>query len=77
MVGLLYPDEGDVLVHGESIPGTWPMMISSRRARSSACCSRTGPCSGRMNLLDNVAFPLRQHTDKSEEEILENVRLPP
>jgi phospholipid/cholesterol/gamma-HCH transport system ATP-binding protein len=27
-----------------------------------------------MNLLDNVAFPLRQHTDKSEEEILAIVR---
>jgi phospholipid/cholesterol/gamma-HCH transport system ATP-binding protein len=27
-----------------------------------------------MNVLDNVAFPLRQHTDKGEEEVLEIVR---
>jgi phospholipid/cholesterol/gamma-HCH transport system ATP-binding protein len=26
-----------------------------------------------MNILDNVAFPLRQHTDKSDEEVLEIV----
>jgi len=46
MVGLLYPDDGDVLVHGESCP-TWPTTTSSRCARSSASCSRTGRCSAR------------------------------
>jgi phospholipid/cholesterol/gamma-HCH transport system ATP-binding protein len=29
-----------------------------------------GALFGSMNLLDNVAFPLRQHTDRSEEEIM-------
>ena len=46
MVGLLYPDEGDVLVHGESVP-TCATTTCSRCARSSACCSRTVPCSAR------------------------------
>ena len=32
-----------------------------------------GALFGSMNLLDNVAFPLRQHTDKGEDEILEIV----
>ena len=34
-----------------------------------------GALFGSMNLLDNVAFPLRQHTDKAEEEIMEIVNL--
>ena len=32
-----------------------------------------GALFGSMNIFDNVAFPLRQHTDKSEEEIGEIV----
>ena len=36
-----------------------------------------GALFGSMNLLDNVAFPLRQHTDKGEDEILEIVTPPP
>src|SRR5437899_7529141 len=32
-----------------------------------------GALFGSMNVYDNVAFPLRQHTDKSEEEIAEIV----
>jgi phospholipid/cholesterol/gamma-HCH transport system ATP-binding protein len=32
-----------------------------------------GALFGSMNLLDNVAFPLRQHTDKGEDEILDIV----
>ena len=47
MVGLLYPDEGDVLVHGESVPEHAPTTSCSRCARSSASCSRTARCSAR------------------------------
>ena len=46
MVGLLYPDDGDVLVHGESVPNMADDTLS-RCARSSACCSRTARCSAR------------------------------
>ena len=47
MVGLLYPDEGDVLVHGESVPEHAPTTSCSRCARSSASCSRTARSSAR------------------------------
>ena len=33
-----------------------------------------GALFGSMNVLDNVAFPLRQHTDKGEDEIMEIVQ---
>jgi phospholipid/cholesterol/gamma-HCH transport system ATP-binding protein len=73
MVGLLYPDEGDVLVHGASVPSMSDRELFAMRKRFGVLF-QDGALFGSMNLLDNVAFPLRHHTDKSEEEILEIVR---
>jgi phospholipid/cholesterol/gamma-HCH transport system ATP-binding protein len=73
MVGLLYPDEGDVLVHGESVPNMTDDELFAMRKKFGVLF-QDGALFGSMNLLDNVAFPLRQHTDKSEDEILEIVR---
>jgi phospholipid/cholesterol/gamma-HCH transport system ATP-binding protein len=72
MVGLLYPDEGDVLVHGESVPNMADDELFEMRKKFGVLF-QDGALFGSMNLLDNVAFPLRQHTDKSEEEIAEIV----
>jgi phospholipid/cholesterol/gamma-HCH transport system ATP-binding protein len=72
MVGLLYPDEGDVLVHGESVPNMADDELFEMRKKFGVLF-QDGALFGSMNLVDNVAFPLRQHTDKSEEEILEIV----
>jgi phospholipid/cholesterol/gamma-HCH transport system ATP-binding protein len=72
MVGLLYPDEGDVLVHGESVPNMTDDELFDMRKRFGVLF-QDGALFGSMNLVDNVAFPLRQHTDKSEEEILDIV----
>ena len=72
MVGLLYPDEGDVLVHGESVPNMADDELFEMRKKFGVLF-QDGALFGSMNLLDNTAFPLRQHTDKSEEEILEIV----
>ena len=47
IVGLLYPDEGDVIVHGRLDAEPAPTPSCSRCARSSACCSRTARCSAR------------------------------
>ena len=69
MVGLLYPDEGDVLVHGESVPSMRDEELFEMRKKFGVLF-QDGALFGSMNLLDNVAFPLRQHTDKPEEEIL-------
>jgi phospholipid/cholesterol/gamma-HCH transport system ATP-binding protein len=73
MVGLLYPDEGDVLVHGESVPNMTDDELFDMRKKFGVLF-QDGALFGSMNLLDNVAFPLRQHTDKSDDEILDIVR---
>jgi phospholipid/cholesterol/gamma-HCH transport system ATP-binding protein len=68
MVGLLYPDEGDVLVHGESVPNMPDDDLFEMRKKFGVLF-QDGALFGSMNLYDNVCFPLRQHTDKSEDEI--------
>jgi phospholipid/cholesterol/gamma-HCH transport system ATP-binding protein len=72
MVGLLYPDEGDVLVHGESVPNMSDDELFGMRKKFGVLF-QDGALFGSMALYDNVAFPLRQHTDKSEDEINEIV----
>jgi phospholipid/cholesterol/gamma-HCH transport system ATP-binding protein len=72
MVGLLYPDDGDVVVHGESVPSMRDTELFEMRKKFGVLF-QDGALFGSMNLLDNVAFPLRQHTDKGEDEVLEIV----
>jgi phospholipid/cholesterol/gamma-HCH transport system ATP-binding protein len=72
MVGLLYPDEGDVIVHGESVPSMADDELFEMRKKFGVLF-QDGALFGSMNLYDNVAFPLRQHTDKGEDEIAEIV----
>jgi phospholipid/cholesterol/gamma-HCH transport system ATP-binding protein len=72
MVGLLYPDDGDVLVHGESVPNMPDDQLFEMRKKFGVLF-QDGALFGSMNLYDNVCFPLRQHTDKSEDEIGEIV----
>ena len=68
IVGLLYPDAGDVLVHGESVPNMTDDELFDMRKKF-GLLFQDGALFGSMNVFDNTAFPLRQHTDKSEEEI--------
>ena len=72
MVGLLYPDQGDVLVHGESVPEMADDRLFEVRKKFGVLF-QDGALFGSMNLFDNVAFPLRQHTDKSEADVTEIV----
>src|ERR671917_2095530 len=72
MVGLLYPDQGDVLVHGESVPAMEDDQLFRMRQKFGVLF-QDGALFGSMNVFDNVCFPLRQHTEKSEEEIGEIV----
>ena len=72
MVGLLYPDQGDILVHGESVPNMVDDDLFEMRKKFGVLF-QDGALFGSMNLYDNVAFPLRQHTDKGEDEISEIV----
>src|SRR5215210_1631024 len=68
MVGLLYPDEGDVLVHGESVPSMADDDLFEMRKKFGVLF-QDGALFGSMNLFENTAFPLRQHTDKGEDEV--------
>src|SRR4051812_5064386 len=72
MVGLLYPDEGDILVRGESVPNMQDDELFEMRKKFGVLF-QDGALFGSMNLYDNTAFPLRQHTDKGEDEIGEVV----
>jgi phospholipid/cholesterol/gamma-HCH transport system ATP-binding protein len=72
IVGLLHPDSGDILVQGESIPNMTEDELFEVRKKF-GLLFQDGALFGSMNIYDNTAFPLRQHTDKSEEEIGEIV----
>lgn len=72
IVGLLEPDAGQVKVFGEDI---WAMKEADRSEmrKRFGLLFQDGALFGSMNVYDNVAFPLRQHTDKDEDEIREIV----
>jgi phospholipid/cholesterol/gamma-HCH transport system ATP-binding protein len=72
IVGLLYPDEGDVLVHGVSVASLSDNELFAMR-RKFGVLFQDGALFGSLNLYDNIAFPLRQHTEKGDEEIAEIV----
>jgi phospholipid/cholesterol/gamma-HCH transport system ATP-binding protein len=73
IVGLLYPDQGDVLVNGVSIPSLTDDELFAMR-RKFGVLFQDGALFGSLNLYDNIAFPLRQHTEKGEDEIAEIVQ---
>ena len=72
VVGLLYPDSGDIRVAGKSVPRLSEDELLELR-RNVGMLFQDGALFSSMNLYDNVAFPLRQHTKKSEKEIREIV----
>jgi phospholipid/cholesterol/gamma-HCH transport system ATP-binding protein len=67
-VGLLLPDAGDVIVNGLSVPRLNEKKLLTLR-RQVGMLFQDGALFSSMNLYDNVAFPLRQHTRKPEREI--------
>ncbi len=70
--GLTKPDEGDVRVFGQSIVPLSEEELSPIRRRL-AMLFQGGALFDSMNVEENVAFPLREHTDKSPREIAEAV----
>jgi phospholipid/cholesterol/gamma-HCH transport system ATP-binding protein len=72
VVGLLFPDKGDVRVAGKSVPGLNEDELLELR-RNVGMLFQDGALFSSMNLYDNVAFPLRQHTKKTESEVKEIV----
>jgi phospholipid/cholesterol/gamma-HCH transport system ATP-binding protein len=70
--GLLRPDRGEVIVLGQSVARLGREDIMRLR-RDVGILFQDGALFGSMSVYDNVAFPLRQHTDMSEAEIAEIV----
>jgi phospholipid/cholesterol/gamma-HCH transport system ATP-binding protein len=68
VVGLMFPDSGDIWVDGNSVPGLSNEALLHLRQQC-GMLFQDGALFSSMNLFDNVAFPLRQHTSKSEKEI--------
>ncbi|TXL60705.1 ABC transporter ATP-binding protein [Aeromicrobium terrae] len=72
LVGLLEPDRGEVLIHGQNIWGISKQERYELRKRFGVLF-QDGALFGSMNIFDNVAFPLRKHTDTSESDIADIV----
>ncbi len=68
MLGLESPDEGRVLVEGEDITD-FPEQELYRVRKKFGMLFQSGALFDSMTVFDNVAFPLREHTTMSEEEI--------
>ena len=68
LIGLLRPERGSIVIDGTDI-----LECSSRELyeirKMFGVLFQDGALFGSMNLFDNVAFPLREHTKKSESEI--------
>jgi phospholipid/cholesterol/gamma-HCH transport system ATP-binding protein len=72
IIGLLTPDEGEIWVDGEQTVGMGEKDLYRVR-RKFGVLFQDGALFGSMNLYDNIAFPLREHTKKGEREIREIV----
>jgi phospholipid/cholesterol/gamma-HCH transport system ATP-binding protein len=76
LIGLEFPDDGDVRVHGRSIPKMRARELLEMR-KHFGVLFQDGALFGSMNVFDNVAYPLRTNTSHSEREVAEivNARL--
>jgi phospholipid/cholesterol/gamma-HCH transport system ATP-binding protein len=72
IIGLLRPDNGEIWVDGENIVGMSEKDLYRIR-RKFGVLFQDGALFGSMDLYDNIAFPLREHTKKGEREIREIV----
>jgi phospholipid/cholesterol/gamma-HCH transport system ATP-binding protein len=68
LVGLLRPDSGSIMIAGKDIPRLKERDLYEVR-KLFGVLFQDGALFGSMNLYDNIAFPLREHTRKSETEI--------
>jgi phospholipid/cholesterol/gamma-HCH transport system ATP-binding protein len=68
LIGLLKPDSGSVIIEGLDIAHCSSQDLYEIR-KLFGVLFQDGAMFGSMNLYDNVAFPLREHTRKNETEI--------
>ena len=72
IVGLMKPTSGDVMVDGVSVSTCSEAELRAVR-KNIGYLFQDGAMFDSMNIFDNVAFPLREHFNFSEEEIEEKV----
>jgi phospholipid/cholesterol/gamma-HCH transport system ATP-binding protein len=72
IIGLLRPEAGEIWVDGDQIVGMGEKDLYRVR-RKFGVLFQDGALFGSMNLFDNIAFPLREHTKKGDREIREIV----
>jgi phospholipid/cholesterol/gamma-HCH transport system ATP-binding protein len=68
LVGLLKPDRGEIWIDNKNVPALNEKELYKVR-RKFGVLFQDGALFGSMNVYDNVAFPLREHTKKREGEI--------
>lgn len=68
LVGLLKPDRGEIWIDDHNVPALREKELYEVR-RKFGVLFQDGALFGSMNIYDNVAFPLREHTKKKEKEI--------
>jgi len=68
LVGLLKPDRGEIWIGDKNVPALNEKELYEVR-RKFGVLFQDGALFGSMNIFDNVAFPLRQHTKKKESEV--------
>ncbi|SIM81907.1 ABC transporter ATP-binding protein [Micromonospora cremea] len=72
LVGLLRPDAGSIWIEGKDLPRLSERALYEVR-KLFGVLFQDGALFGSMTIYDNVAFPLREHTRKSESQIREVV----
>ncbi len=68
LVGLLRPERGHIWIGDRDLPHLSEHLLYETR-KLFGVLFQDGALFGSMNLFDNIAFPLREHTKKSESEI--------
>jgi phospholipid/cholesterol/gamma-HCH transport system ATP-binding protein len=68
LMGLLKPDRGEIWIDGQNLPDLGHRDLYRIR-RKFGVLFQDGALFGSMNVYDNVAFPLREHTRMSERQI--------
>jgi phospholipid/cholesterol/gamma-HCH transport system ATP-binding protein len=69
MAGAICPDSGDVLIEGRSLYGMSEAELTAYRSRGIGVLFQSGALFNSMSVYDNVALPLREHTDLEESTI--------
>jgi phospholipid/cholesterol/gamma-HCH transport system ATP-binding protein len=68
IIGLMQPDRGHILVEGQDLCCMKPVELNHFRRRF-GMSFQEGALFDSMSVFENIAFPLRRHTDMTQEEI--------